>query len=160
MKRATVRLALLHVREAERVPLVSAVNSIHTAGLLPAALEWTRVDDADLLITDNDQAETEPTFQALDAERPRARLGYSGQRGSEAEITRPIRVQVLTDALRRAVDEVLMRPSPLSAAPAAMAPSRPRGVPLPGVRPPATAADTDREAPAAKTGRVYRGQRH
>jgi hypothetical protein len=139
LKRATVRIALLHVREAERVPLVSAVNSISTAALLPATLEWTRVDDAELLITDEDQVETEPTFAALQAERPRTRLRYSGQRGTAAEITRPIRVQLLTDALLRAI--VAVQAQPPSTGEAA-----------------ASARDLSPAAPLR--GRVYRGQRY
>lgn len=138
MKRATVRLALLHVRESERLPLISAVNSIHIAGLLSAALEWVRVDEADLLIADIDQPETEPTLRALQADRPRVRLRYASQRGGDAEITRPLRVQSLTDALQRAVEEVLQ------GATARAAPSSP--------------ADDGPAAPS--TGRVYRGQRH
>lgn len=153
-------MALLHVREAERVPLVSAVNSIHTAGLLSVAVEWTRVDDADLLITDNDQAETEPTFNALHAQRPRTRLRYSGQRGSEADITRPIRVQLLTEALQRAVEEVQLRPPPTAEASNRASALHRRGlapVPPAGTGP---ASLTDDDQPARASQRVYRGQRY
>lgn len=161
MKRATVRMALLHVPEAERVPLVSAVNSIQTAGLLSAALEWTRVDDADLLITDEDQAETEPTFQALHAERPRTRLRYSGRRGTTAEIARPIRVQLLTDALQRAVDEVLARPPTAAPDAKGMSALRYRGAEVARALLPGTAPATkDGDPPAPPPGRVYRGQRY
>ena len=150
MKRTTVRIALLHVQEAERVPLVSAVNSISTAALLPATLAWTRVDDADLLITDDDQAETEPTFLNLQAERRRARLRYSGQRRAGAEITRPIRVQQLTDALRRAVLEVQSQ---------ATVPESKTSAGRQGDHGATERAPADDSLPPA-TGRVYRGQRY
>lgn len=155
MKRPIVAIALLHVAPAEQMALRSAVSSISMAGLLPATVVWGKVDDAEILIADVDQAETVPTLTALCAERPRAVLRYSGQRGSDAAVTRPIRGQALTAELVRAVAEALAQSALLPSATA-------RGVQALRYR----GGEVEREAStstapnsgAATKARFYRGQ--
>ena len=156
MKRPVVTVALLGMVDPERRVVLSAITTLSAANALPAALDWTEPEDADVLVVDIDHGETVDAVDALTQARPRSLVRYSAQRGPQVDVSRPIRVQGLRDALTRAVDDTLARPLPAPAdSPPALAGFRYRGVAL---LQRAGAAMTDTGAGSASGEQRYRGK--
>lgn len=105
LKRQVVTTALLGVNDAERRPLVSALTTLSASQLLSVQIEWAPPAEADILIVDIDQPDAVRQAAGLDHLWPRARIRY-GQRGSSADITRPLRAQSLATAVEAAVAQL------------------------------------------------------
>lgn len=101
-KRQVITAALLGVSETERRPLVSALTTLSASQLLSVQIEWAPPAEADILIVDVDQPDAVRQAAGLDHLWPRARIRY-GQRGTAADISRPLRAHALANAVEAAV---------------------------------------------------------
>jgi hypothetical protein len=147
MKSPPVPTALLGLPADERRVLVSALSSLSASTLLERELTWPAPAEADLLIVDISNPDALRQAEGLDHLWPRVRIQY-GARGSDAEVTRPLRVQALTQALSAAfarLETAQQTPSPSTAS----------------LAQPVTPSDPPDGAQAgAASARVYRGQRY
>lgn len=145
MKPPPVPTALLGLPADERRVLVSALSSLSASTLLERELTWTAPAEADLLIVDIGNADALRQAEGLDHLWRRVRIQY-GARGSSAEVTRPLRVQALTQALSAAFARLETAQDPPAEVATMAQPVKEAGPP-------------DGE-PAGHSARVYRGQRY
>jgi hypothetical protein len=148
----TVTVALVGIDEPDRRAVVSAISSLAAAQALPARLDWATEAQADVLVVNIDRPDAPAHLDALTAAMPRALLRYSAQRGPQVDVSRPIRVQGLRDALVRAFDDTLARPAPAADTPPAVNGFRYRGAAL------LQRAGAAATAAAAPGQRMYRGR--
>jgi hypothetical protein len=144
IKRQIFTAALLGVCDAERRALVSALTTLSASQLLSVQIEWAPPAEADILIVDVDQPDAIRQAAGLDHLWPRARIRY-GQRGTAADISRPLRAHALASAVEAAVVQL--------AEPA----NHELGAPL-NAEAERLDAPAAPEAPRAAPTRVYRGQ--
>jgi hypothetical protein len=165
MARPSVTVALLGVGEHERRVLLAAVSAVSGPALLPADLQWTKVDDAAIVIADVDQPLTASTIDGLQQLRPREIIRFAAQLRTDVDIARPIRMQALIQVLQTAIERAQTRARVDAEAAARQAAAQLstkrtyRGVAVDAPAPPASAepaAETGRDA--AKPRRTYRGQ--
>lgn len=109
MPRPSVTVALLGVGEHERRVLLAAVSAVSGPALLPADLQWTKVDDAAIVIADVDHPLTASTLEGLQQLRAREVIRFAAQLRADVDITRPIRMQALIQVLQAAIERALAR---------------------------------------------------
>ncbi len=176
MARPSVTVALLGVGEHERRVLLASISAVSGPALLPADLQWVKVDDAAIVIADVDHPLTARTLDGLQQLRAREVIRFAAQMRSDVDIARPIRMQALIQALQQAMQRILLRAEAevaLAAQQAAVQGSSRRTYRGAALSPPEPAAPTplvpaampsdasDAPAPAdppARPKRTYRGQ--
>jgi hypothetical protein len=158
MARPSITVALLGVGEHERRVLLAAISAV-SGPLLPADLEWTKVDDAAIVIADVDQPLTTRTLEGLQQLRAREVIRFAAQPRTDVDIARPIRMQTLIQVLQTAMQAALLRAQREAQTAAAQAGSRRtyRGVVIDAPTTPAASPEPEPEA-APKPKRTYRGQ--
>lgn len=108
-----VTVAWVGLDEADRRAVTSAISTLSAAHALPATLVWSDASDADIVVIDIDRDDAPQALDRLVEQAPRSVVRYSGQRAPQADVWRPIRVQGLRDALVRAIEDTLQRPTPI-----------------------------------------------
>lgn len=163
MARPSVTVALLGVGEHERRVLLAAISAVSGPALLPADLEWTKVDDAAIVIADVDQPLTARTLDGLQQLRAREVIRFAAQPRTDVDIARPIRMQTLIQVLQSAIERALVRTradadaATRQAAAQLSAKRTYRGVAVEAPSTPAASPEPVTEA-APKPKRTYRGQ--
>ncbi|WP_281784509.1 hypothetical protein [Sinimarinibacterium flocculans] len=165
MPRPSVTVALLGVGDHERRVLLAAISAVSGPALLPADLEWTKVDDAAIVVADVDHPLTAKTLEGLHQLRPREVIRFAGHLRVDVDIARPIRMQVLIQTLQGAIERALTRARADAEAAARQAAAQLsakrtyRGVAIDAPTSPRTSGDEDSATDAApKPKRTYRGQ--
>jgi hypothetical protein len=158
MARPSITVALLGVGEHERRVLLAAISAV-SGPLLPADLQWSKVDDAAIVIADVDQPLTARTLDGLQQLRAREVIRFAAQPRTDVDIARPIRMQTLIQVLHNAMLRALLLAQLEAQAAAAQLGSRRtyRGVAVDTPATPAAATEPAAEA-APKPKRTYRGQ--
>jgi hypothetical protein len=159
MARPSVTVALLGVGEHERRVLLAAISAVSGPALLPADLEWTKFDDAAIVIADVDQPLTARTLDGLQQLRAREVIRFAAQPRTDVDIARPIRMQALIQVLQNTMQAALLRAQREAQAAAVQAGSRRtyRGVVIDAPATPAASSEPGTEA-TPKPKRTYRGQ--
>ena len=109
MARPSVTVALLGVGEHERRVLLASISAVSGPALLPADLQWTKVDDAAIVIADLDHPLTASTLAGLRQLRALEVIRFAGQMRADVDIARPIRMQALIQVMQQAMQRVLQR---------------------------------------------------
>jgi hypothetical protein len=159
MARPSITVGLLGVGEHERRVLLAAISAVSGPALLPADLQWTKVDDAAIVIADIDHPLTTSTLDGLQQLRAREVIRFAAQLRTDVDIARPIRMQALIAVLHNAMQAALLRTQRDAQIAATQAGSRRtyRGVAVEAPAAPADATEPTAEA-MPKPRRTYRGQ--